>query len=219
MTSRRGFSLTELLIALVLSTLVLVGIIGIASQMVRFQMESGTRGGNSDWALIALDRMNKEIQNASSVPAPIPGGTSASLSGCSNFSIQQYNLTGTGKIRNCTCSAASSSCCVTNFYYCVATLSGNKNASLLRYGSPPNPSSDAACPMALPSCGSGSYDVVAQNVSPLSGAVNYFTRNNDGSVQVQFNVGAAPTANAPLATALHVNSTINMQKAYSDTAD
>ena len=90
MKTRRAFSLIELVVALSLSAFVLVGIVGVASQMIRFQMESANKGDVTGWTLLSLQRMNKEIVDATVLQCPsaypgCAGVNSDVLSGCSNY--------------------------------------------------------------------------------------------------------------------------------------
>ena len=195
MPKRPGFSLVELVVALTLSSFVLVGIVGVASQMVRFQIETSNTGTVTGWTLLTLNQMNRELQDASVLNSV----SATSLSGCGDFS----------KVNNQPLDGVNAN--ITAFYYCVAAVGGF--TSLLRYGA------SGACPYA-PTCGSSGYSLVAQNVSQI-GATPYFQRDDTvGGVSLNFNVGnTVATTNRPNPVFIKVSTTIRMNKAYDNATD
>lgn len=194
----RGFTLTELVISLTLSSFILVGIVGVASQMVRFQMEGKTKGDVTGWTLISLNKMNKELEDATVLDYPTTTGDY--ISGCSN-----YTRITPGKI--------DASLATTAFWYCV---SGNQ---LMRY------QSVGACPMAAPTCGVGAYEVYARDFYKIGGMAYFFRRANEVSgVELNYIVGIA-TSNADttgqrtMPVYLKVQTKIGMNKAYNNAVD
>jgi type II secretory pathway component PulJ len=85
-TKRRrsgGFSLIELVIAVSLSTIVLIGVFSMMTSMVQLEV-AGQRGGTVNaWSLASLVAMNREIEGASVVVYPT-AGTADALVLCSN---------------------------------------------------------------------------------------------------------------------------------------
>jgi hypothetical protein len=230
-TMRGGFSLIELIMALVLSTFVLVGIITVASQMIRYEMEGSSLATVSNWDMVSMQQMSLELQNGTSLVSPSEAApTSAVLSGCGNFSQQQLNtIGGTGKLDPLAG--------ISSFYYCVWPAGSTPTGTpwLLHYSCTPATNPNCTCPMATPTCGQGTYDVVAQNIWPLNPSNNYyFVRADDVSgVQVEFTVGCAtPTygtsggsapstcpKNVQVPRYVQINTKIGMQKSYTDKAD
>ena len=155
--------------------------------------------------------MNKELENASYLDKPsvaVPAGNV--ISGCSNYSQVL------GGVLN---SAVS----ITAFFYCVqGTQCGTPGVTcnLLRYAT-----NNAGCPIIpKPRCGSGIYEVVVRNISPIStpsGLTPYFQRAKDvGGIELNFNVGTTGvTANRPNPVFLTISTKIPMNKSYSNTLD
>ena len=190
--------------------LCLVAIMIVASQMMRSEIESADKGQIAGWTLAGLNQMSTELQNASYLATPtVQKPTGHVISGCINYS----------GVAGATLNPQSS---VTAFYYCVYPPSGSSLnqcgqsgvvCNLLRYA---NSSVNGTCPISpTPTCGQGSYGVVAQNVSKIS-ATPYFTRDdNIGGVDLSFNVGTTGTAvNRPNPVYLAVSTKIKMNKAY-----
>ncbi len=189
-----------------LSTLVLIGVVGIAAQMVRYQLEGGTKGKVTGWTLLGLMRMSQELENASVLVLPSAASPSDDrLSGCSNYSLA---MSPPGRIDPDTTVPSVS------FYYCVANVGAPASRSLLRYESIGYP---AACPISPePTCGSGAFEVVARDVDKLDPATSYFWRaDNAAGVEVRYIVGVAtPTVNVPTPVFMRVRERISMSRSY-----
>jgi prepilin-type N-terminal cleavage/methylation domain-containing protein len=214
---REGFTLIELIVALVLSAFVLVGIVGVATQMIRFQMEGHKKGDVTGWTLLSLAKMNKELEDASVLDFPPPGLPPADrgdhISGCSNYTRGSIPP---GPI--------DASLPVTAFWYCVQTdwyweEAKRTTNRLLRY------SSIGSCPAIAPSCGSEPFEVYALDFYKRDG-LNYFFRRADdvSGVEVNYTVGIATAADAananmPNPVFIKVQAKIGMNKSYNNTAD
>ena len=237
--ARSGFTLMEMIVALCLSAFVIIGVVGVATQMIRFHMESDAKNGVTSWNLLAMTYMNQEIQGSSTLYCPFdpsqasahsgdPGCTATTsdvLSSCNNWSIQQSSVTGNGEINT---SAGAS---VTAYYYCVTNV--NSIPSLLRYcrtslaaaSAPPGCTGGfpvaSACPYKpAPTCGAGNYVMVAQNIQRLNG-LPYFTRADDvGGVRLRYTVGSSTaTAQVPMPRFSIVDTKIGIGKSYTDKQD
>lgn len=68
--STAGVSLIELIIAVALSTVVLVGIFSVMTSMVQTQVEGGRKGSVTAWSLASLKSMSTDIASASSLVYP-----------------------------------------------------------------------------------------------------------------------------------------------------
>ena len=83
---RRGFSLLELIIAMCLSSVVLITVFSIAASMVQFEVEGGRKGSVTAWSLASITNMNRDIANSSVIEWPNGAGASAdSLVLCTNW--------------------------------------------------------------------------------------------------------------------------------------
>lgn len=194
-----GFTLTELVISLTLSSFVLVGIVGVASQMIRFQMEGKTKGDVTGWTLISLNKMHRELENATVLDYPTTTGDS--ISGCSNYTKVTGGVIQVGGA-------------IEAFRYCV---SGNQ---LMRYGS------TGACPMGAVTCGvTGGYEVYARDFYKIGGMTYFFRRANEVSgLELNYIVGIAtanadPTGQRTMPVYMKVQTKIGMNKAYNNTLD
>lgn len=82
-----GFSIIELVIAISLSSFVLVGVATIAAQMARTQVDGIRSGTVTGWSLVSYQSMAKEIEDANVLAFPINNGdTSDALIVCKNWS-------------------------------------------------------------------------------------------------------------------------------------
>lgn len=214
MKTRRGLTLIEMIVAIFLSSLVLLAIVGVAAQMIRFQMEGTTKSGVAGWTMISLDQMNRELQDATALYCPSAGPgygcgstTSSYLSGCKNYSLMPPGSRISPDL----------SVPITAFYYCV----DNNLHNLLRY------QMQGACPYApQPTCGQGSYTLVAQKVYPDPGdpqCNQCFRRADDvGGVELNFNVGDPinpPQSGMKNPVYMKVQTKIGMKKPYNDPYD
>ena len=210
---RAGFSLLELIISLVLSTIVLIGVITMASQLLRNEALTLKSGEVSTQTAMALDEMNKELEQATYLVHPV--GSENIISGCMNYSKALSNNGGINPFgyNGVAAGTASGNCTVagvincavpvSSFYYCFASGSGTQGNldSLLRYpawGATVAGVSNV-CPYnggAAPACTVGdaaSHDVIIlKNVSHSPGHAAYFTRDNTiGGLDIDFVVGFA----------------------------
>lgn len=214
--SAQGFTLVELIIALSLSSFILAGIVGVASQMVRFQMEGKKKGDVTGWTIVSLIKMNKELENASVLDCPssyagCSGLTSDYISGCSNYTRMTSPA---GPI-----DTSPGNNTITAFYYCVPTSGANAN-QLLRYGA------TGTCPMAAPTCGStAGFEVYAQDFYKVAGLTYFFRRANEvNGIELNYIVGIA-TANADstgqrtMPVYMKMQTKIGMNKTYNNTVD
>lgn len=213
---RRGFTLVELIVALVLSAFILVGIVGVATQMVRFQMEGQRKGEVSGWTLLSLAKMHKELEDASVLDFPsITNTTGDHISGCSNYT-------------RVTDAPIDDSLPVTAFWYCVETGGLTPNR-LLRYfattNCPAGVCPAGACPMPAPSCGAGGFEVYAQDFRKRDGLTYFFRRASDvAGIEVNYTVGVATATDVsnqqmPSPVFLRVQTKISMNKSLSNAAD
>ena len=210
--ARRGFTLLELLVALTLSSVVLLGIVGVASQMIRWHIEGLTKSSDTAWTLTSVQRMSQELRSASALWCPYvdasrggcPGDKSDILSGCENFSFLDSAIHA-GPVKA--------------FHYCVADNYGAPPArTLLRYY---DDDTGGVCPLTGVVCGGGSPEVVARYVNKISPTTPYFTRRDDaGGVQIRYTVGqVTPTANRPVPVYTTVDVVMGMNKPYGNIRD
>lgn len=195
----KGFTLIELIIAVSLSGAVLIGIMSVTAQMVRFELEGVRKNEVSGWMLLSLNEMNRELENATSLLCPstygggCAGNSSNVLSGCVNYT------------RN-TASAIDPDTQKTTvaFYYC-RPAAGQYAKMLLRYSqeSAPGTAVNArVCPInPTPTCGNApgagqTMRVVATNVygwdgsDPPAGANLLFRRLDDiAGVEARYSIG------------------------------
>jgi Tfp pilus assembly protein PilV len=204
----RGFSLTELIIAMLLSSFVMIGIVGIASQMVRFQVEGMKKGSVTGWSLVAITAMNKELEDGTALVYPTTAtGAMDSLTICKNYS----------HVTNARLSAADP---IESISYCYDAASPGyirRNAttgSCPAMGTPP-----AAC-TAFP-------EVIATGVFRM-GAIpgvfpngELFRRADDvGGIQIRYIVGnPTPTQNMPTPQTMSFEMKFAMNKQYNNASD
>lgn len=222
--SRAGFSLTELIISMLLSSFVMIGIVGIASQMVRFQVEGMKKGSVTGWSLVALTAMNKEIEDGSTLVYPTNGtGARDSLTICKNYSHSR-NGPGSG-------GALDGSTNVERISYCYdATAPGHirRMVSTCDPGGVPGACA-AGCPAlgVAPGACSGFPEVVAtgvyrHNVANTAFPGNELFRRADevGGVQIRYIVGnPTPTTNMPMPQTMSFDLKFAMNKQYNNTDD
>lgn len=198
-----GYTLVELLIAITMSSIVLVGIYSIVSTFVNIEVEGVKRGSITGWSLAGIDAMNREIEGANVMVWPtVALGADDTMTTCMNWSrITAGPATG-GNLNGVGISGGGGvGQNVLVYYYCYD--SGNK---ILRR----MVTSGATCPAAAagPACTSAGYtgglyganNVIATSVY-RSGAAKVFTRDDAlNAVRIRFIVGNPnPTPNTPLA--------------------
>lgn len=216
--SRAGFSLTELIISMLLSSFVMIGIVGIASQMVRFQVEGMKKGSVTGWSLVALTAMNKEIEDGSTLVYPTNGtGAQDSLTICKNYTHKTNGfLDGNNDVERIS--------------YCYdATAPGY----IRRNRTTCTPSGPGTCAGACPALGvapgacGGFPEVVAtgvyrHNVANTAFPGNQLFRRADevGGVQIRYIVGnPTPTTNMPMPQTMSFDLKFAMNKQYNNTED
>jgi len=220
----------EMIIAVFLSTMVLLGIIAVAASMVRQHFESVSQGEVSGQTLISLDQMNNEIENANSLVAPNSASASGNaLSSCENWSLLY------GQALNPAPGAQ-----VKSYYYCAALTKASVHEpgayDLWRYscaktvGSPganicPFPALGGACGVgSAPAVGgatcSGPVNVVynALYLEPSFG--NFFYYDAKGGVDMHYIVGySQPTPQRPTPVSYRIDNAVMMQKSPGDASD
>jgi len=227
---RKGFTLMEMIIAVFLSTMVLLGIIAVAASMVRQHFESISQGEVSGQTLLSLDQMNNEIENANSLVAPNSTTTSGNvLSSCENWSLLY------GQALNSAPNAQ-----VESYYYCAAPTKASVHEpgayDLWRYsckktvGSPgsnicPFPALGGACgvgsaPAVAGATCSGPVNVIynALYLEPSFG--NFFYYDFKGGVDMHYIVGYPQrTSQRPTPVSYQIDNAVMMQKSPGDASD
>lgn len=244
---RKGFTLIELIIAVSLSGAVLIGIMSVTAQMVRFELEGNRKNEVAGWMLLSLSQMNRELENATTLLCPstygvvagCAGNTSNVLAGCVNYTRQTNRAVDPDTQKT-----------TVAFYYC-RPIAGQYAGMLLRYAqeSAVGTAINArTCPInPLPTCGNAAgagqtMKVVATNVfgingggtlaSNPAGAEQFFQRMDDiAGVELRYSIGfstatseihhsAGTAAGAgPNPTFMRFRTKISMNKAFNNTAD
>ena len=84
-----GFTLVELILAVGLSTVVLIGAFSMLTSMIQYEVEAGRKGSVTGGSLMSLGAMNADIAAASClVTPPLSGVPGDSLVVCTNWSRQ-----------------------------------------------------------------------------------------------------------------------------------
>ena len=99
--SRAGFTLLEMVVALSISSIVLIGAFVMLSNMVQYEVEGMRKGSVNAWSLASLVAMNGEIEAANVLVYPRGGSGDDTLVACSNWSRVMstvMNTLGTGVI-------------------------------------------------------------------------------------------------------------------------
>lgn len=206
--SRSGFSLTELIISMLLSSFVMIGIVGIASQMVRFQVEGMKKGSVTGWSLVALTAMNKEIEDGTTLVYPTNGtGAQDSLTICKNYTHKTNAL-------------LDGAMPIERISYCYdATAPGYIRRQTATGACPALGTAPGAC--------SGFPEVVAtgvyrHNVANTAFPSNQLFRRADevGGVQIRYIVGNPnATTNMPMPQTMSFDLKFAMNKQYNNTED
>lgn len=206
-TRRAGFTLIEIIVAVALATVVLLGLFAVSGSVMRFQVEGLRKGNVNAWSLSAVNALNRELEAASTLVHPVAGGSDW-LVFCDNWSmVTGSHLSGavSGTVR----------------YYCYdAATQGPDGQPLLlirRY------SVAGACPSSFSppsSCGS-SYETVASGVR-RSGGQPLFTIDPDvaGTIRLRFTIGdPAATNNVKNPQYVDIDTRVTLDKAYLNSAD
>ena len=83
-----GFTLIELIIATSLSSIVLMGMFSIMSNMVAAEINGMRNGTVTAYSLAGISAMNTDIAGSGAIGFPASGGTANSLVVCTNWSIR-----------------------------------------------------------------------------------------------------------------------------------
>lgn len=213
--SSGGFSIIELVIAISLSSFVLVGVATIAAQMARSQIEGIRSGTMTGWSLVSYLSMSKEIEDANVLAFPIANGASAdSLLVCKNWS-RVVN----GKLD------ANAPGLVTVTQFCVDTTTSPPDLILRRYSNVgaavvcPDPGVPVAC-TAAPGGTWTETGVVGFRMEKLGGQ-NVFLRDNSiGGVRLRYVIGKqVATTNEPIPKFTPFDLGVGMSKQYNNTLD
>ena len=228
--SRRGFTLMEMMVALTVSALVLVGIISIATTMARYRYAASLRGSATGGALYSLQRMQREIEDATSIalPAGGPPPTGDVVSGCTNWSNSNLGVDkriDPNKAAPFPCTGTSpDQDNVVAFYYCRTP--GN---AFYRHYSCGRPNNGTACVIPTPTtCGTGGGAAgAAESVVPakpgfypMDNFTYLFKRPNDTQIELHYIVGNGTYSATNLSpTSIKVNVTLTTNKSYGGSAD
>lgn len=215
-----GFSIIELVIAISLSSFVLVGVATIAAQMARSQIEGVRSGTVTGWSLVSYLSMSKELEDANVLAYPIANGAAAdAVVVCKNWSRVQN-----GPDRRLDTNAPG---LVSVIQYCVDS-SDPTNLILRRYANVgaypgvvcPDPGVPVAC-VASPAGTWTQRGVVGFRLEKLSGYPSVFTRDNSiGGVRLRYVIGRqTPSANEPIVKFTPFDIGVGMQKQYNNALD
>ena len=228
MSNEKGFSLLELIIALSLSVAVLIGVISVATSMVRYQFEEQKKGRVTTQALYGLAQMNKQLENASYLKLPsaaVP--TSNVLSGCSNWTMTTpggarvddfLDPDGPGPL-----TVAEN---VSNFHYCVAPpgCGGSPAAPCTLWRHSNGPDNFCNIPV-VGNCGPGgggnTEAIVYNSFYRADGGLPFFRRADDvAGVEARYIIGVATATPAyPTPQYYKVNARLSMNKSYNNATD
>lgn len=192
-----GFTLIELLVATILSSIILMGMFSILTNMVSAEVNGMRNGTVTAWSLAGISTMNTDIAGAGAIGYPPAGAVGDdSLIVCTNWSTRTAPpaavVTGNGN---------------DVFYYCWDTTDAAPfgNALLRRRvnhagGSEACPTAAIACNQATYSAGGGFYGtdtIVATGVYKDGAADHIFVQdaNTANAVRLRYTVGNA-AANA-----------------------
>lgn len=211
MRARAGFTLLEMMVAVSLSSMVLIGVMSVSTTMIRKHMDGIRKGTVTGGALVSFANMSREVERANVLISPTSGTPDSNLlGGCVNWSRLMAAAPG---------AKLDPSKALEVFYYCY-----NPGARTIWYYST---SVAAVCPAAPPAVacdGSAAYPTrmqVAQDVELLAPNARVFTRDDSiGGVRIHYVVGQqVPTAARQVPIFVPFDVTLSMQKAYLNTSD
>lgn len=186
-----GFTLIELLVATILSSIVLMGMFSVLTNMVTAEVNSMRNGTVTSWSLAGIGAMNTDIAGAGTLSFPASGGGADSLVVCANWSKLIGTLGGAPQ--------GSGPTKVYNYCWDSTDAPPFRNALLRNVRSyPPGP---AVCPSApLSPCTAGIYggdSVVATGVykDAANDPIFYADPNTMNAVRLRLVIGN-PAANA-----------------------
>ena len=159
MSKRRnssGFTLVELIVAVVLGAIVLMGSFSILTNMVTAEVNGMRAGTVTAWTLAGINTMNTDIAGAGALSYPAPGAADDNMIVCTNWFSDHSG----GASQEVVAGAPN-----TVSYYCWDTIDAAPspfNHALLRRveahaGSTVNPLDPAACPTLPPVCRQSVY--------------------------------------------------------------
>lgn len=205
--SEAGYTLLELIVALSMSTIVLVGVFSMMGTVVHYQVEGLKKETVTTWSLASLVAMNKEIEGSSVLVYPTSGGSGDSLIVCSNWSrLRTYG--GAGAVLNGGTPDA--------YYYCFDST----NQVLRRKTA----NSCPASPATPPNCDTANYgtgNILATNVY-RNGAANVFQAdpNMAGTVRLQYVIGnPSPTSLLTNPASLTFDTKVTLDRQYGNASD
>ncbi len=215
MKNPSGFSIIELVIAISLSSFVLVGVATIAAQMARSQIEGIRSGTMTGWSLVSYLSMSKEIEDANVLAFPIANGASSdSLLVCKNWSRVVA-----GKLD------ANAPGLVTVTQFCVDSTTSPPELILRRYS---NVGAGVVCPdpgvpVACTGAPGGTWTetgVVGFRMEKLGGQDVFLRDNSIGGVRLRYVIGKqVATTNEPIPKFTPFDLGIGMSKQYNNTLD
>ncbi|MBI4677940.1 MAG: prepilin-type N-terminal cleavage/methylation domain-containing protein [Elusimicrobia bacterium] len=215
--SRHGFTLIEILIAMSLSSFVLIALVTVLASMLRYHVDTSLRGEVSGWTVVALDRLNSEVEETTHINSPALGTSGDNLDGCVNFSRQLYD---------------------SNTSAAGGRLDGNKDVLAFRYCRNPDigggipallrltvSGPGLVCPDNIPAgCALGANaSVVIRNLhyrdNDATATPPIFTNRGDG-IEMHFAVGSStmpttgPTSQLPVPVHLKVDTFLRANRPY-----
>jgi prepilin-type N-terminal cleavage/methylation domain-containing protein len=188
-----GFTLIELIVAMVLSSVVLMGLFSIMTNMVQAEVNGMRQGTVTAWSLAGISAMNSDIAGASYIAYPGAGNAGAdALVVCTNWSPNALPGPTAGPIPG---GPAGNDV----YTYCYDTTDAPPfgNSILRKHVF----NGAAACPGAAPAgCTSGNYpgdSIVATGVYRDTNSDNLFSNdpNTLNAVRIRYTVGN-PAASA-----------------------
>jgi prepilin-type N-terminal cleavage/methylation domain-containing protein len=175
-----GFTLIELIVAVALSTIVLIGVFSLMTNMVQTEVTSMRNGTVTVWSLASISAMNADIVGSSYLSYPSPGPGQDSLVTCTNWSP----IAAAGGVAGPVNTAAGN----TVYEYCYLPASNVLLRNVIT-------NAVAACPGAAPACVVGLYSsgIVATGVYRDSAGDPVFTAQptstNANAVRLHFVIG------------------------------
>jgi Prokaryotic N-terminal methylation motif len=186
MPMKRGQTLIELIIAMALSTAVLITIYALLASMVKFQVEGAREGTIESWSIAGVTTMDQQIETANALVYPNANNDGEdTVVVCQNWS---YEANGPAQ------GAAMGPGSVYQIAYCYDAANQRllKSRSANGYGEMSVAQCPARATYSPPPCSPGgayNYTVVATNVSKLN-SDPVFTRDDSvNGVWVQYVVG------------------------------
>ena len=184
-----GFTLIELLVATILSTIVLMGVFSIMTNMVTTEVNAMRNGTVTSWSLAGLSVMNTDIAGAGAIAYPPKNAVGDNnLIVCTNWSMKTTPPAvvvtgGTNKI----------------LYYCWDTTDATPFQNAILRKEVDNPSGGESCPTAPIACNHATYgnDAIVATGVYSDGVHNLFVQDplTLNAVRMRFIVGN-PAANA-----------------------